>query len=120
MSRASLTRAAVVGVAGPVLEPAERELLPAGAILFQCDLPSATTADHVDTALDPAGPGTTSRRVSAGTIRGALGVQGILLFDDLATQAPSRGRLANSRAVLPSVPVWGERRLASLPAGAMA
>ena len=120
MSRASLTRAAVVGVAGPVLEPAERELLPTGAILFQCDLPFAMTAHGVYAALDPAGPGTTSRRVSAGTIRGALGVQGILLSDDLATQAPSRGRLANSRAVLPAASALGERRLASRPAGAMA
>src|SRR5688500_16667750 len=39
LSRASLTRAAVVGIAGPALEPAERELIlalpPAGVILFQ-------------------------------------------------------------------------------------
>jgi beta-N-acetylhexosaminidase len=88
-------------------------------------LPFAMTAHVVFPALDPSGPATTSREVIARTIRGALGVQGILVSDDLAMQALSGapadralaaleagcdlalfcpGRLEENRAVLQAVP----------------
>jgi beta-N-acetylhexosaminidase len=47
------------------------------------------TAHVVYSALDADGPATTSRTVIGGIIRGELGVQGLLLSDDLAMQALS-------------------------------
>jgi beta-N-acetylhexosaminidase len=67
------------------------------------DAPFAMTAHVVYAELDPEHPATVSRRVIAGTIRGALGVQGLLLSDDLAM-----GALSGSPA---------ERALAALEAG---
>ncbi len=99
------------------------------------DLPFAMTAHVVYPALDPSGPATTSRKVIARTIRGTLGVQGILFSDDLAMQALSGlpaeralaaleagcdialycpGRLADSRAVLQAVPLLAPSLLARL------
>jgi beta-N-acetylhexosaminidase len=99
------------------------------------DLPFAMTAHVVFPALDPARPATTSREVIARTIRGALGVQGILFSDDLAMQALSGlpadralaaleagcdlalfcpGRLADNRAVLQAVPLLAPSLLARL------
>jgi beta-N-acetylhexosaminidase len=87
--------------------------------------PFAMTAHLVYTGLDPERPATTSRRVIARVVRGELGLQGILLSDDLAMQALSGapaeralaaleagcdlalfcpGRLAETRAVLQAVP----------------
>lgn len=88
-------------------------------------LPFAMTAHVVYPALDPVRPATTSPTVIARIIRGELGVQGLLLSDDLAMQALSGepadramaaldagcdlalfcpGRLDQSRAVLQAVP----------------
>jgi beta-N-acetylhexosaminidase len=99
------------------------------------DLPFAMTAHVVYPALDPTRPATTSRQVIARTIRGALGVQGILFSDDLAMQALSGlpaeralaaleagcdlalycpGRLAESRAVLQAAPLLAPSLLARL------
>ena len=99
------------------------------------DLPFAMTAHVVFPALDPSCPATTSREVIARTIRGALGVQGILLSDDLAMQALSGapadravaaldagcdlalfcpGRIEDSRAVLQAVPPLAPSLLARL------
>ncbi|MFO1050350.1 MAG: beta-N-acetylhexosaminidase [Geminicoccaceae bacterium] len=99
------------------------------------DLPLAMTAHVVFSALDPGRPATVSHAVIAGTIRGALGVQGILLSDDLAMQAltgdpASRalaalgagcdlalfcpGRIDETRAVLQVVPPLARSILARL------
>ena len=89
------------------------------------DLPFAMTAHVVYPELDPHRPATTSRRVIGRVIRGELGVQGLLLSDDLAMQALSGapaeralaaleagcdlalycpGRIDETRAVLQAVP----------------
>lgn len=106
----------------------------AGAVLREADFvpfralrhaPFAMTAHLVFTALDPEHPATASRRLIAEIVRGELGIQGILLSDDLAMQALSGepaaralaalhagcdlalycpGRLEDTRAVLQAVP----------------
>jgi beta-N-acetylhexosaminidase len=53
------------------------------------DLPMAMTAHVVYTALDPAGPATTSATVIAGIVRGAIGFDGLLMSDDLSMEALS-------------------------------
>ena len=89
------------------------------------DLPFAMTAHVVYPHLDPDRPATTSRQVIARTIRGEIGVQGLLLSDDLAMNALSGtpaeralaaleagcdlalycpGRIDDNRAVLQAVP----------------
>lgn len=99
------------------------------------DLPFAMTAHVVFTALDPDRPGTVSRAVIARTIRGALGVQGLLFSDDLAMQALTGdpagralaaldagcdlalfcpGRIEETRAVLQAVPPLAASVLARL------
>lgn len=99
------------------------------------DLPFAMTAHVVFAALDPSCPATTSREVITRTIRGALGVQGILLSDDLAMQALSGapanraiaaleagcdlalfcpGQIEDNRAVLQAVPPLAPSLLARL------
>ena len=99
------------------------------------DLPFAMTAHVVFEHLDPDRPATISPRVIGNTIRGRLGIQGILLSDDLAMQAltgdpPARavaaleagcdlalfcpGRLCDNRAVLQAVPPLAASVLARL------
>jgi beta-N-acetylhexosaminidase len=51
------------------------------------DAPWAMTAHVVYRALDPAAPATTSAPVIAGTIRDALGFDGVLISDDLSMKA---------------------------------
>jgi beta-N-acetylhexosaminidase len=51
------------------------------------DLPMAMTAHVVYEALDPERPATLSRTVIEGTIRGALGFEGLLMTDDLSMKA---------------------------------
>jgi beta-N-acetylhexosaminidase len=89
----------------PTVAAAWAELENADLVPFRRlrDAPFAMTAHVVYAELDPEHPATVSRRVIAGTIRGALGVQGLLLSDDLAMQA-----LSGSPA---------ERALAALEAG---
>jgi beta-N-acetylhexosaminidase len=99
------------------------------------DLPLAMTAHVVFQALDPDHPATSSREVITRTIRGTLGVQGVLLSDDLAMQALSGdpadralaaldagcdlvlfcpGRIDETRAVLQAVPALAPSLLARL------
>ena len=100
-----------------------------------CGLPFAMTAHVVFTALDPERPATTSPTLIARTIRGALGVQGLLFSDDLAMQALNGdladralaalaagcdlalfcpGRIDETRAVLQAVPPLAPSLLARL------
>jgi beta-N-acetylhexosaminidase len=64
------------------------------------ELPFAMTAHVVYPELDPDRPATTSRRVIARTIRGELGVQGLLLSDDLAMHALTGGPAERALAAL--------------------
>ncbi|MBH0238963.1 beta-N-acetylhexosaminidase [Methylobrevis albus] len=52
-------------------------------------LPAAMTAHVVYTAIDPAGPATTSRRVIDTIIRGEIGFDGLLFSDDVSMGALS-------------------------------
>lgn len=73
----------------PVVEAGRLELAACDLVPFHrlCHAPFAMTAHIVYRALDPDLPGTISRAVIAGTIRGELGFSGLLLSDDLAMQA---------------------------------
>lgn len=53
------------------------------------DLPMAMTAHVVFTAIDPAGPATTSARVVGEIIRGEIGFDGLLISDDTSMKALS-------------------------------
>jgi beta-N-acetylhexosaminidase len=110
----------VVGVSRVALR--QSDFLPFQALRHA---PFAMTAHVVFPELDPDRPATTSRRVIARTIRGELGIEGLLLSDDLAMNAlqgdPAEralaaleagcdlalhctGRLEETRAVLGAVP----------------
>ena len=110
----------VVGVSQVALR--QSDFLPFQALRHA---PFAMTAHVVFPELDPDRPATTSRRVIARTIRGELGIEGLLLSDDLAMNAlqgdPAEralaaleagcdlalhctGRLEETRAVLGAVP----------------
>lgn len=120
----------VVSASAAVLRASD--FVPAMALAH---LPFAMTAHVVYPALDADRPATTSRTVIAGTIRGELGVQGMLLSDDLAMQAllgePADralaaleagcdlalfcpGRIEATRAVLQAVPPLAPSLLARL------
>ncbi len=64
------------------------------------DMPIAMTAHVVYTALDPRRPATTSRVVIAGTIRGRLGFDGLLVSDDLSMKALSGNLTIRARRAL--------------------
>ena len=64
------------------------------------DLPAAMTAHVVYTAIDPDRPASTSPRVIAEVIRGAIGFDGLLMSDDLGMQALSGSMAERTGAVL--------------------
>ncbi len=64
------------------------------------DLPAAMTAHVVYEAIDPDRPASTSRRVIAEAIRGAIGFDGLLMSDDLGMQALSGSMAERTKAVL--------------------
>jgi beta-N-acetylhexosaminidase len=64
------------------------------------DLPAAMTAHVVYTAIDPNRPASTSARVIAEIVRGAIGFNGLLMSDDLGMQALSGNLAERTRAVL--------------------
>jgi beta-N-acetylhexosaminidase len=64
------------------------------------DMPMAMTAHVVYTAIDPTHPATTSSRVIAEVIRGAIGFQGLLMSDDISMKALSGGLAGLARAAL--------------------
>ncbi len=63
------------------------------------DAPLAMTAHVVFTALDPLNPATTSKKVVAEIIRGAIGFDGLLMSDDLSMKALSGSFAERSEAV---------------------
>jgi beta-N-acetylhexosaminidase len=64
------------------------------------DLPAAMTAHVVYEAIDPARPASTSARVIADVVRGAIGFDGLLMSDDLGMQALSGSMAERTTAVL--------------------
>lgn len=86
----------------PVVQEAAATLRAADFLPFRAlrHAPFAMTAHLVFTGLDPERPATTSRHVIARVVRGELGIQGILLSDDLAMQALSGEPAARALAAL--------------------
>jgi beta-N-acetylhexosaminidase len=64
------------------------------------DLPAAMSAHVVYEAIDPAQPASTSARVIADVVRGAIGFDGLLMSDDLGMKALSGSMAERTRAVL--------------------
>ena len=75
----------------PVVEASLAELDATDFAPFRVlsDMPMAMTAHVVYTAIDAAGPATTSARVIGEIVRGAIGFQGLLMSDDLSMKALS-------------------------------
>ena len=73
----------------PVVDAGLADLTAQDLIPFRlnADLPAAMTAHVVYAALDPDGPATTSPRVIADVVRGAIGFDGLLFSDDVSMKA---------------------------------
>jgi beta-N-acetylhexosaminidase len=84
-------------VTAPRAELEDSDFLPFRALAA---LPAAMTAHVVFTAFDATAPASTSPRVIAEVVRGAIGFEGLLLSDDLAMQALSGSVRQRARAVL--------------------
>src|SRR5260370_41366200 len=63
------------------------------------DLPMATTAHVVFSALDPAHPATTSATIVKQVIRGVIGFQGLLMSDDVSMNALAGSIAERTRAI---------------------
>ena len=64
------------------------------------DLPMAMTAHVVYSAIDPAAPATTSRKVVADIVRGEIGFDGLLISDDTSMKALSGDFSDKAAAIL--------------------
>jgi beta-N-acetylhexosaminidase len=86
----------------PVVEASLAELEAVDFVPFRAlaDMPMAMTAHVVYTAIDRTRPATTSPRVIADIIRGAIGFQGLLMSDDMSMKALSGDLTGLSRAAL--------------------
>ena len=75
----------------PVVHASREELEEQDFVPFRhlADMPLAMTAHVVYTALDPAAPATTSRKVMREIIRGHIGFDGLVMTDDLSMNALS-------------------------------
>lgn len=86
----------------PVVSATRAELEDTDFATFRrcADLPAAMTAHVLFTALDSEQPASTSAKVTAGAIRGAIGFDGLLMSDDLGMKALSGTIAERARAVL--------------------
>ena len=77
----------------PVVEASRADLERVDFAPFRAlaDLPLAMSAHVIYSAIDPASPATTSRRVVDEIIRGHIGFDGLLMSDDLSMKALSGG-----------------------------
>ncbi len=64
------------------------------------DMPMAMSAHVIYAAIDPRRPATTSRKVMAGVVRGAIGFDGLVMTDDLSMKALSGDFAQRARASL--------------------
>jgi beta-N-acetylhexosaminidase len=73
----------------PVVSTTHKVLSKSDFLPFKAlsDLPAAMTAHVVFSALDPAYPASTSKRVTADIMRGEIGFDGLLMSDDLSMKA---------------------------------
>jgi beta-N-acetylhexosaminidase len=79
---------------------ADLERMDFAAFRACADLPAAMTAHVVYAAIDPAQPASTSPRVIADVVRGAIGFDGLLVSDDLGMQALTGSMTERVQAVL--------------------
>lgn len=86
----------------PVVTAALAELEASDFAAFRnlADMPAAMTAHVVFTAIDADRPASTSPRVTADIIRGAIGFSGLLMSDDLGMKALMGGMAQRAKAVL--------------------
>ncbi|HET9902422.1 MAG TPA: beta-N-acetylhexosaminidase [Xanthobacteraceae bacterium] len=84
----------------PVVSATRAELEAGDFAAFRplAHLPLGMTAHVVYTAIDASGPATTSPRVIADVIRGAIGFDGLLMSDDVSMGALSGSLAARTRA----------------------
>ena len=96
--RATLdTHLALPTVTTPEAELATTDFAPFKAL---ADLPAAMTAHVVFSAIDPAGPASTSAIVTERIIRGSIGFDGLLMSDDLSMHALSGSPRQRAAAVI--------------------
>jgi beta-N-acetylhexosaminidase len=79
---------------------ADLERMDFAAFRACADLPAAMTAHVVYAAIDPTQPASTSARVIADIVRGAIGFDGLLMSDDLGMQALTGTMAGRVEAVL--------------------
>ncbi|CAN2533154.1 Beta-hexosaminidase [Methylocapsa aurea] len=86
----------------PVVDAPRAELEAQDFIPFRADadLPLGMTAHVVYTAIDPERPGTLSKAVVEGIIRGVIGFDGLLMTDDISMKALSGGFRERAEAAL--------------------
>ena len=84
-------------VDAPLAELEARDFAPFRVL---SDMPMAMTAHVVFTAVDPAGPATTSRRAIRSVVRRSIGFNGLLMTDDLSMKALSGDFVVRTRAAL--------------------
>src|SRR6202163_2118662 len=85
----------------PEVDTPKTELERTDFAAFQplADLPMAMTAHVVFSALDPAHPATTSATIIRQVIRGVIGFQGLLMSDDVSTNALAGSIAERTRAI---------------------
>src|SRR4030088_3327753 len=86
----------------PEVDTSKAELERTDFAAFQplADLPMAMTAHVVFSALDPAHPATTSATIIEQVIRGVIGVQGLLMSDDVSMNALAGSIAERTRAIV--------------------
>lgn len=84
----------------PVVRAELAELQAADFMAFRhlTDMPMAMTAHVLYTAVDPAHPATTSRKVMRGIVRGHIGYDGLVMTDDLSMKALAGSFAQKTRA----------------------
>ena len=86
----------------PIVDAPRAELEAQDFIPFRADadLPLGMTAHVVYTAIDPERPGTLSRAVIEGIVRGVIGFDGLLMTDDISMKALSGSLRERSEAAI--------------------
>ena len=99
-------RAALPVVDASLAELREHDFPPFAAF---ADAPMAMTAHVVYTALDASAPATQSRKVISGTIRKAIGFNGLLMTDDPGASVRTRHRVRACRSYVARCRIRGSQ-----------
>jgi beta-N-acetylhexosaminidase len=86
----------------PVVDSSKNDLETVDFAAFRllADLPMAMTAHVVFSAIDPTQPATTSATIIEQVIRGVIGVQGLLMSDDVSMNALAGSIAERTRAIV--------------------